>query len=98
MPQDILLALIGAGGIVLGAAVTQLLGKLPSKGDATKTLVTSLHAEIERLSERVDGLTERVEQGERVGRAKDDYIHVLRQHITDGKKPPPPPYPEGLKS
>lgn len=97
MPQEVLLALIAAGGIVLGAAVGKLLEKLPSKGASTQELITNLHAEIERLTERVDELGNRLDSGERVGRQKDDYIHALRAHIALGNPPPPPPYPEGLK-
>lgn len=97
MPQEVLLALIAAGGIVLGAAVGKLLEKLPTKGASTQVLITQLHAEIERLTERVDELGSRLDTGERVGRQKDDYIHQLRAHIALGNPPPPPPYPEGLK-
>jgi len=97
MPQEVLLAMIAAGGIILGAAVGKLLEKLPTRGSSTQALVTRLHAEIERLTERVDELERTRDVGERVGRQKDDYIHVLRAHIALGNPPPPPPYPEGLK-
>lgn len=97
MPQEVLLAFIAAGGIVLGAAVGKLLEKLPTKGASTQDLVTRFAAEIERLTERVDELGARLDAGERVGRQKDDYIHALRAHIALGNPPPPPPYPDGLK-
>lgn len=97
MPQEVLLAMIAAGGIVLGAAVGKLLEKLPTKGASAQELITRFHAEIERLTERVDELTGRLDAGERVGREKDDYIHALRAHISAGNPPPPPPYPDGLK-
>jgi hypothetical protein len=39
---------------------------------------------------------ERIECLERNERIRDDYILSLRQHIVDGKPPPPPEWPEEL--
>lgn len=92
MPQDlqILLALIGVGGIGLGAAITGLLSKIPVKGETAKTIVSQVNAENVRLVDRNEDLTRTV-------LLQSDYIHDLRGHISEKKDPPPPGYPEGLK-
>ncbi|WP_282946932.1 hypothetical protein [Cellulomonas endometrii] len=51
---------------------------------------------IANLTTRLERTEERLEESERRERLRDDYIHKLRDHISTGKKPPPPPWPDGL--
>lgn len=41
-------------------------------------------------------LADRLDKSEARERVRDDYIHKLRDHISQGNPPPPPPWPEGL--
>lgn len=70
---------------LMGVAVTLALGVLTW----TATRRSGDRERISKLEERVDALDGR-------NKRKDDYIGVLRQHINDGKAPPPPPYPADL--
>jgi hypothetical protein len=51
---------------------------------------------IAELASRLDRTEERLDDSLRRERMRDDYIHQLRDHISLGKAPPPPPWPEGL--
>lgn len=54
-------------------------------------LVQELQEERAEDRKRIDAL----EQNQRI---LTDYVHALRLHITDGKAPPPPAWPEGMKA
>lgn len=41
-------------------------------------------------------LAARLDRSEQRERIRDDYIHQLRDHISQGNPPPPPPWPAGL--
>lgn len=41
-------------------------------------------------------LADRLDRSEVRERIRDDYIHQLREHISQGNPPPPPPWPTGL--
>lgn len=71
-------------------------------GYATYRLARSAQREvppaqtITNLTERLDTAEERLDASLRRERLRDDYIHQLRDHISLGKAPPPPPWPAGL--
>jgi hypothetical protein len=48
------------------------------------------------MGRRLAALEKRVGALERVAAVRMDYIEQLRQHIDEGKGPPPPPYPRGV--
>lgn len=54
------------------------------------------NALIDQLQEQVASVSKRLDESLRRERIRDDYIHTLRDHIDQGKKPPSPPWPEGL--
>ncbi|MDF2045161.1 hypothetical protein P2P98_03225 [Microbacterium sp. Kw_RZR3] len=54
------------------------------------------NALIDQLQEQVNSLETRLNASLRRERIRDDYIHTLRDHIDQGKKPPSPPWPDGL--
>ncbi|WHP18848.1 hypothetical protein [Cellulomonas sp. ES6] len=77
---------------VLGLAaviVTQRLARRAQREMTPQQMIDSLVARLERAETRLEAS----EQRERL---RDDYIHQLRDHISLGKAPPPPPWPEGL--
>lgn len=77
---------------VLGIAaviVTQRLARRAQREMTPQQMIDSLVARLERAETRLEAS----EQRERL---RDDYIHQLRDHISLGKAPPPPPWPEGL--
>lgn len=98
-----IIAVIGAAGVVL-AAVIGLLGVWRSDRTALQRVVTESNARlVDNLQEERQAIKRDVEQLKRQvsalllqGRYKDDYINELRSHIEQGKPPPPPPYPAGL--
>jgi hypothetical protein len=63
-------------------------------------LVTWLVAKSSRRASSEQAAITRLEKNqtemERQLRLQGDYIYELRGHIADGKKGPPPPWPEGL--
>ncbi len=78
---------------VLGVIVAKFL-----RPNATPLeVLEQVQEERDRDRERINSL----EEGQRTltvdVRNLADYTHVLRQHIADGKGPPPPVWPEGLK-
>ena len=77
---------------VLGIAaviVTQRLARRAQREMTPQQMIDSLVARLDRAETRLEAS----EQRERL---RDDYIHQLRDHISLGKAPPPPPWPEGL--
>lgn len=77
---------------VLGIAaviVTQRLARRAQREMTPQQMIDNLVARLERAETRLEAS----EQRERL---RDDYIHQLRDHISLGKAPPPPPWPEGL--
>lgn len=53
-------------------------------------------ASFDSLAERLDKAEVRLDESLRRERRRDDYIHQLRDHISQGNPPPPPPWPAGL--
>lgn len=53
---------------------------------------------VDQLQEEQSDLRKRVGQLEHHERIRDDYIIRLRQHISDGLPPPPPEWPEALRT
>lgn len=88
-----ILTLIGSAGV--GAIVTAVLLHLrespKAKADTAATLASTALAIVEKLEDRVTVLESR-------DLAATAYIAVLRQHIEAGNPPPPPDWPEILKS
>ena len=74
----------------LGVAVVALLGTLA-------TLFVGRDRDAwQRQDKRLDVLEQQLRDERKHSRAQDDYIFALRQHIADGKPPPPPAWPEAL--
>lgn len=53
-------------------------------------------ASYDALAGRLDKAEARMDASLRRERLRDDYIHELRDHISQGNPPPPPPWPAGL--
>lgn len=53
-------------------------------------------ASYDALAGRLDKAEVRIDESLRRERLRDDYIHQLRDHISQGNPPPPPPWPAGL--
>ena len=83
LAAGILIAIIGSGA--LSAVITK---RIPAVETDAERLA--------RAESRIDRLEKRIAHVERIDRLKDDYIAELRQHISDGKAPPPPPWPPEL--
>lgn len=82
-------ALITGALGVLAVVLTQRLARGAQREMTPAQIITELRTEI-------SGLRNRVEESEARERLRDDYIHRLRDHISRGEAPPPPPWPEGL--
>lgn len=74
---------------LIAVVVTQRLARRAQREMTPQQMVATLTARLERAEKRL-------EESEQRERLRDDYIHKLRDHISTGKKPPPPPWPEGL--
>lgn len=74
---------------VVGPLVTVLGGLVLAKMLRPNELIDQLQEERTQTRDRLTGLEFRE-------RVRDDYIQTLRQHITDGKPPPPPVWPTSL--
>lgn len=51
---------------------------------------------IDQHQEDLATLRTEITELRRTRRIQDDYIAVLRMHITEGRQPPPPAWPAGL--
>lgn len=93
------LAILGTVGVLWGGYTAYIKARGENKSSATeqwKSLydgqrdeVTSMHTEIAKVNQRMDASVARE-------RIRDDYIQILRQHIADGRPPPPPAWPAEL--
>ncbi|MCT2085030.1 hypothetical protein M3D75_02770 [Microbacterium enclense] len=72
------------------AAAAAVIVALLNRGGARE------NALIDQLQEQVASVSARLDASLRRERIRDDYIHTLRDHIDQGKKPPSPPWPDGL--
>jgi cytochrome c553 len=74
---------------LVGVILTGVFGLLLARMLRPNELIDQLQEERKETRVRLTGLEVRE-------LIRDDYIHALRQHITDGKPPPPPTWPEAL--
>jgi hypothetical protein len=80
----VVLAVVGSSG--LGAWVK---AKFPAKASPLEVLA---QVKQEREDDRV-----KIENLQSDMRKLTDYVHDLREHIAEGKPPPPPDWPDGLR-
>lgn len=85
------------GGFItlVGVLIALAIGFLGARQKGLSDLVSALQAEVRSLREASTEDRSRIETLEASDRVKDDYIHELRDHITEQKPPPPPPFPAG---
>lgn len=76
---------LGVVGVVLG----QRMARSAQREMYPQQVIADLRTDITRTDERLDASLRRE-------RIRDDYIHELRDHISRGNPPPPPPWPAGL--
>lgn len=94
----IVAASIGGGGIgsLLKLRHDKQLGISEDKREDRAQVATASESLIGLLMKRVDALEARCKDLEN-GRIEDqDYIELLREHISSGSPPPPPPRPPVL--
>lgn len=63
---------------------------------AHQALIDELQQERETIKQDLRRLKLKVDALLMERRYWEDYVNMLRAHISDGKPPPPPNYPEGL--
>ncbi|OFS67507.1 MULTISPECIES: hypothetical protein [Trueperella] len=90
-------AVIGAAVGVAGLFVTIMKDRHSHELDVVRAAIETytklndrLTAQVRELSTRVEGLESRVATADETVRQLRAYTAVLRQHISDGKPPPPP--------
>ena len=87
MEAEIVVALIAVTGVILSGIAGILGAYITSRVQAKKNSADVKLTRIKALEDRVDKLESR-------DRIHQDYILVLREHITAGSPPPPPPWPK----
>lgn len=80
--------------IKLLTAVTAVLGAVAA---VIRVLVKRFPPRAASLADDVERLRKEVGELRADGRKLTDYVHDLREHIAEGKPPPPPDWPEGLR-
>ncbi len=70
------------GTVIAVPLVTWLVARSSRRATSEQLTIADLRGRVERLEDQT--------------RMQSDYIFDLRGHIADGKKAPPPPWPEGL--
>lgn len=86
MSEGIVVALISAGVVVVGAIAGVVSAIITAQVQAKRNSADVKLARIQSLEGRVDALEAR-------DRIHQDYIVDLRQHILTGQPPPPPDWP-----
>lgn len=95
----IILPALGVLGALWGAYTTFFKAKTESKSSAVaqwQELYEGQRDAVTELDRKFDRLTDRVDASARREKVRDDYIMELRQHIAEGKPPPPPAWPTAL--
>jgi hypothetical protein len=85
--EGVLVAIIGGVVLIIGSAAGVVSALITSRVQAKKNSADVKLTRIKALEDRVDKLESR-------DRIHQDYILVLREHITAGSPPPPPPWPK----
>lgn len=96
---SIFLPFLGVLGALWGAYTTFFKAKTDSKSSAVsqwQELYEGQREAVTELDRKFDRLTDRVDASARREKVRDDYIMELRQHIAEGKPPPPPAWPTAL--
>lgn len=75
----------GLTGLALGV-LSYFRRKPGERDDMLLALIKVLDGKIDKSDRKIESLTYRQ-------RVWEDYVNDLRQHIADGKPPPPPDYP-----
>jgi hypothetical protein len=88
MPTIVVALIAGVAGIAVAI--------LNRGGARENALIDQLQEQVETALKRAAATDARLDASLRRERIRDDYIHTLRDHIDQGKKPPSPPWPEGL--
>ena len=83
-------ALLGTGGI--GAPIRS---NIP-KGTRENALIDQYQEHSREQDAAIASLQSAVRALQRREHVRDDYIMLLRQHIAEGKPPPPPSFPPAL--
>lgn len=85
----------GVGGTLILAAGAMLTWR-KAHDESQDAEADRIDAHMDRQDDRIKRLECRLDASLRRERIRDDYIASLRQHIVDGKPPPPPTWPEAL--
>lgn len=88
MPTIVVALIAGVAGIAVAI--------LNRGGARENALIDQLQEQVKTALERAAATDARLDASLRRERIRDDYIHTLRDHIDQGKKPPSPPWPDGL--
>lgn len=94
-----LVAVIGALGVIWGAYTAYTKAKAESTSSTVSQWQQLYNGQEQRhkdLEGKVEAVERRLDAATRRERMRDDYIMELRQHIADGKPPPPPAWPADL--
>lgn len=67
-----------------------------SKAQQDAESASSVKAHMERQDKSIEKLEKRVDAAVVRERLLGDYVYELRQHIAEGKPPPPPQWPQNL--
>lgn len=70
------------GTVIAVPLVTWLVARSSRRATAEQSTIADLRGRVDKLEDQT--------------RLQSDYIFQLRAHIADGKKAPPPAWPEGL--
>lgn len=89
---QIILGLFGLAGGILGGIATWKNASTESR----HSIAQQYEAMMKRQDERISHLESWQRESEVRERIRDDYIYELRQHIAEGKPPPPPAWPSAL--
>lgn len=96
IPVPVLAALITGLLGIAGVVVTYRMTRGAQREMYPSQMIAALQGQVSELTDRLDTTESRLDSSLRRERLRDDYIHQLRDHISLGKAPPPPPWPEGL--
>lgn len=91
--------ILGAIGILWGGYTAFIKARSESKSSAVaqwQELYEGQKEAVAELGRKYDALSNRVDASARREKVRDDYIMELRQHIAEGKPPPPPSWPVAL--
>ncbi|MBN9210706.1 MAG: hypothetical protein BGO45_10555 [Microbacterium sp. 71-36] len=81
---------------LIAAAAAVIVALLNRGGARENALIDQLQEQVKDALARAEKVEARLDASLKRERIRDDYIHTLRDHIDQGKKPPSPPWPEGL--